>query len=79
MLLTQPKAEQFDPQIQSQKANYIAGYWLSGAGKTTVLKTLEDMGWEAVDNFPIRLAGPLLDIPHAGRSFRPCDSVGSRF
>ena len=36
---------------------------LSGAGKTTVLKTLEDMGWEAVDNFPIRLTGPLLDIP----------------
>lgn len=36
---------------------------LSGAGKTTVLKTLEDLGWEAVDNFPIRLAGPLLDIP----------------
>lgn len=28
-----------------------------------MLKTLEDMGWEAVDNFPIRLAGPLLDIP----------------
>ncbi|HEV7233014.1 MAG TPA: RNase adapter RapZ, partial [Sphingorhabdus sp.] len=40
---------------------------LSGAGKSTVLKTLEDMGWEAVDNFPIRLAGPLLDIP-AGAS-----------
>jgi RNase adapter protein RapZ len=42
---------------------------LSGAGKTTVLKTLEDLGWEAVDNFPIRLAGPLLDIPASrGRS-----------
>lgn len=39
---------------------------LSGAGKSTVLKTLEDMGWEAVDNFPIRLAGPLLDIPGGG-------------
>ena len=27
------------------------------------------MGWEAVDNFPIRLAGPLLDIPGSeGRS-----------
>ncbi|MBL0924719.1 MAG: RNase adapter RapZ [Sphingomonadaceae bacterium] len=39
---------------------------LSGAGKSTVLKTLEDMGWEAVDNFPIRLAGPLLDIPTTG-------------
>ncbi|MFC4291902.1 RNase adapter RapZ [Sphingorhabdus arenilitoris] len=36
---------------------------LSGAGKTTVLKTLEDLGWEAVDNFPIRLAGPLLELP----------------
>jgi RNase adapter protein RapZ len=36
---------------------------LSGAGKTTALKTLEDLGWEAVDNFPIRLAGPLLAMP----------------
>jgi RNase adapter protein RapZ len=36
---------------------------LSGAGKTTILKTLEDLGWEAVDNFPIRLARPLLDLP----------------
>jgi RNase adapter protein RapZ len=36
---------------------------LSGAGKTTALKTLEDLGWEAVDNFPIRLAGPLLALP----------------
>jgi RNase adapter protein RapZ len=39
---------------------------LSGAGKSTALKTLEDLGWEAVDNFPIRLAGPLLDIPATG-------------
>ncbi len=36
---------------------------LSGAGKTTALQTLEDLGWEAVDNFPIRLAGPLLALP----------------
>ncbi|HEU4651698.1 MAG TPA: RNase adapter RapZ [Croceibacterium sp.] len=26
-----------------------------GAGKTTALRALEDLGWEAVDNFPIRL------------------------
>jgi UPF0042 nucleotide-binding protein len=26
-----------------------------GAGKTTTLRALEDLGWEAVDNFPIRL------------------------
>ncbi len=44
---------------------------LSGAGKSTVLKTLEDMGWEAVDNFPIRLAGPLLDIPGGGGRSAP--------
>jgi RNase adapter protein RapZ len=30
---------------------------LSGAGKSTVLKTLEDLGWEVVDNLPL----PLLD------------------
>ncbi|MEZ5708619.1 MAG: RNase adapter RapZ [Blastomonas sp.] len=36
---------------------------LSGAGKTTALKTLEDMGWEAIDNFPIRLLARLIDTP----------------
>jgi RNase adapter protein RapZ len=44
---------------------------LSGAGKSTVLKTLEDLGWEAVDNFPIRLVGQLLDIPAGGRASGP--------
>lgn len=33
---------------------------LSGAGKTTALRVLEDMGWEAIDNFPIRLLGGLI-------------------
>ena len=28
---------------------------LLGAGKTTALKVLEDLGWETIDNFPIRL------------------------
>ena len=28
---------------------------LSGAGKTTALRVLEDLGWEAIDNFPVRL------------------------
>ena len=55
------------PAAPAQPILLVTG--LSGAGKTTVLKTLEDMGWEAVDNFPIRLAGPLLDIPGSeGRS-----------
>ncbi len=34
---------------------------LSGAGKTTALRVLEDLGWEAIDNFPIRLLGGLLE------------------
>ena len=31
-----------------------------GAGKTTALRALEDLGWEAIDNFPIRLLGRLV-------------------
>lgn len=38
---------------------------LSGAGKTTALKTLEDMGWEVVDNLPLLLLDRLLDTPLA--------------
>ena len=33
---------------------------LSGAGKSTVLKTLEDLGWEVVDNLPLVLLERLL-------------------
>jgi UPF0042 nucleotide-binding protein len=41
---------------------------LLGAGKTTTLKVLEDLGWETIDNFPIRLLGRLIDNPDAPRS-----------
>jgi UPF0042 nucleotide-binding protein len=36
---------------------------LSGAGKSTVLRTLEDLGWEVVDNLPLSLLEPLLATP----------------
>ncbi len=36
---------------------------LLGAGKTTALKVLEDLGWETIDNFPIRLLDRLIDSP----------------
>jgi RNase adapter protein RapZ len=39
---------------------------LSGAGMSTVLRALQDLGWEAVDNLPIRLLGQLLATPQAG-------------
>jgi len=32
-----------------------------GAGKTTAMRALEDIGWEAIDNFPIRLLDRLLE------------------
>jgi len=38
---------------------------LSGAGKSTALKTLEDLGWEVVDNLPLSLVNPLLGAPIA--------------
>nr|WP_281393018.1 RNase adapter RapZ [Sphingomonas xinjiangensis] len=40
---------------------------MSGAGKSTVLRTLEDLGWEVVDNLPLLLLDRLLDTaPAAG-------------
>lgn len=36
---------------------------LSGAGKSTVLKTFEDLGWETVDNLPLSLLNHLLAAP----------------
>ena len=43
---------------------------LSGAGKSTALAVLEDLGWETIDNFPIRLLEGLL-APGAQRSGGP--------
>ncbi len=39
--------------VDPQRILLVTG--LSGAGKTTALRELEDLGWEAIDNFPIRL------------------------
>ncbi|HKT14845.1 MAG TPA: RNase adapter RapZ [Allosphingosinicella sp.] len=38
---------------------------LSGAGKSTALRTLEDVGWEVVDNMPLSLLEHLLSTPLA--------------
>ncbi len=46
---------------------------MSGAGKSTVLKTLEDIGWETVDNLPLTLLMRFLHgtQPEAGGENRP--------
>ena len=36
---------------------------MAGAGVTTVLKTLEDMGWETVDNVPLSLLTRVVALP----------------
>jgi UPF0042 nucleotide-binding protein len=38
---------------------------LSGAGMSTVLRTLQDIGWEVVDNLPLSLLDALLSTPLA--------------
>src|SRR5687768_6788301 len=39
---------------------------MSGAGKSTALNTLEDIGWEVVDNLPLKLLDRLLETPPSG-------------
>ena len=41
---------------------------LSGAGKSTALHVLEDLGWETIDNFPVRLLKRLLAQPDGHQS-----------
>ncbi len=55
-----------DPALPPQRVLLVTG--LLGAGKTTALKVLEDLGWETIDNFPIRLLDRLIDSPDAPRN-----------
>lgn len=49
---------------------------LLGAGKTTVLRVLEDLGWETIDNFPIRLLEGLIDNTVKGGETRAPLAIG---
>ncbi|WP_260922638.1 RNase adapter RapZ [Novosphingobium sp. 9] len=56
-----------DPSLQAQpvgsgeKQQLMLVTGMLGAGKTTALRVLEDLGWEIIDNFPVRLLDRLLD------------------
>lgn len=39
----------------------------SGAGRTTAVRALEDLGWEAIDNLPLSLLPRLIDGPPLAR------------
>lgn len=54
----------------SQPLMIVTG--MAGAGKTTALKVLEDLGWEVVDNLPVSLLDDLLLAPRSrGSAERP--------
>ncbi|WP_152433987.1 RNase adapter RapZ [Erythrobacter sp. THAF29] len=44
--------------VEPQRLLVVTG--LSGAGKSTALDVLEDLGWETIDNFPVRLLDRLV-------------------
>nr|WP_109807087.1 RNase adapter RapZ [Sphingosinithalassobacter portus] len=49
--------------MKRRPKNILLVTGMSGAGKSTVLRTLEDLGWEVVDNLPLLLLNRLLDTP----------------
>jgi RNase adapter protein RapZ len=70
MLMSMPGTSPDSP----QRVLLVTG--LLGAGKTTALKVLEDLGWETIDNFPIRLLGRLLDTPQSSGDIRQPIAIG---
>lgn len=48
-----------------QRLLLVTGF--SGAGKSTALAVLEDLGWETMDNFPVRLLKRLVAMPDEAR------------
>ena len=65
-----PPENRDEPAAQGSLADrVILVTGMSGAGRTTALKVLEDLGSEAVDNLPLRLMATLVGQgPAAGRS-----------
>jgi len=69
-----PKSAPTQP-LPKQRVLLVTG--LLGAGKTTALRVLEDLGWETIDNFPVRLLDRLIDNPDAAPSdLRPPLAIG---
>ncbi|MGB3470939.1 MAG: RNase adapter RapZ [Erythrobacter sp.] len=66
--MDKPVAKHPDQESEPQRLLLVTG--LSGAGKSTALDVLEDLGWETIDNFPVRLLDGLVS-PAADRSQGP--------
>ena len=55
-----------EPEMHGRLPRLLLVTGMSGAGKSTVLDALEDMGWDCVDNLPVAL---LRDFVHGEDSF----------
>jgi UPF0042 nucleotide-binding protein len=55
------------PPPPSERRQLLLVTGLAGAGKTTALAVLEDLGWETIDNFPVRLLKRLVTMPDDAR------------
>ncbi len=55
--------ESSDTEKNASRQRVLLVTGLLGAGKSTALKLLEDIAWETIDNFPIRLLDRLIDSP----------------
>jgi RNase adapter protein RapZ len=53
------------PTLAPQQLLLLTG--LAGAGKSTALAVLEDLGWETIDNFPVRMLKRLVTMPDEAR------------
>lgn len=40
----------------------------SGAGRSTAIRALEDLGFETIDNLPLSMIPRLMEVPHVGRA-----------
>jgi UPF0042 nucleotide-binding protein len=64
-----PSEPPSDHSEQRQRILLVTG--LAGAGRTTALHTLEDVGWETIDNLPIRFLDRLIGQTAPGEPSAP--------
>lgn len=74
-MVDQPTAAPANQSSDDSRQRVLLVTGLLGAGKTTALRVLEDLGWETIDNFPVRMLERLIDSP-GGSDIRAPLAIG---
>lgn len=74
-MVDQPAVTSANQSCEDTRQRVLLVTGLLGAGKTTALRVLEDLGWETIDNFPVRMLERLIDSP-GGSDIRPPLAIG---